>query len=50
MEAYLGQYVTVKMDRPLEATHPRHNFIGGKGVENERRWTLVKVWNYLYFH
>lgn len=27
MEAYLGQYVTVKMDRPLGSTHPKHNFI-----------------------
>lgn len=27
MEDYLGRYVTVKMDRPLGSTHPKHNFI-----------------------
>ncbi|RDY28201.1 inorganic pyrophosphatase [Romboutsia weinsteinii] len=27
MESYLGELVTVKMDRPLGSKHPKHNFI-----------------------
>ncbi|MGL4874458.1 MAG: inorganic diphosphatase [Clostridium sp.] len=27
MESYLGQLVTVKMDRPLGSKHPKHKFI-----------------------